>query len=695
MIQMSTMIISIAAIVTLLAGAGYALHQERSRAGLFLFAALTVTALLELFDLLALVVPADAFFWKACALTAESLLPPFWILCSLTFARQSGQRRIGLLLKSTIAATFLFAVFPRILPMKAFFYAPDFPDERLLFLDNAGFFFYIALMACLVIALVNFEITIANASPDAFWKIKFELLGLGTILTVQVFYYSQALLYRSLNMNYLSMRSFLYLVAAALIAYSLACRRGKVHIQISRQAAFKSVVLLSVGAYLLLLGLLGEGLQHFGVYFSRTVTTSLAFLFGIGLMILLFSERIRREIKVGLYKNFYQQKHDYRTRWLSFTEQLSTSRSGEELLQCILSAYCDIFGFNRSALFLFEKNDGGYCKLAEYEMELPDDVIAADNTLVRFMATSGWVISILEDNPRITAEDSRFFREHQIHFVVPLFAGGRLEGFIVLGQPVNSKEVYIFEDYDLMKTIARQASLAIMHQRLSEQATHTREIEAVGNVATFVAHDLKNLVSNLSLIVENAARYIHNPDFQKDMLASLGNTVVKMQNLIGRLRNLGDLDHFKQQHFNLLELAENTAQLVAGSNINVSGTPVIVHADENEIQKVILNLIMNGIESSDPHEPVAIEVGCSDTPFIRVIDNGCGMSARFVRSELFKPFRTTKKKGLGIGLYQCRQIVEAHGGRIEVNSVEGSGSSFTVWFAESADIGAEPNPQGV
>ena len=105
-----------------------------------------------------------------------------------------------------------------------------------------------------------------------------------------------------------------------------------------------------------------------------------------------------------------------------------------------------------------------------------------------------------------------------------------MEGFIVLGQPVNSKEIYIFEDYDLMKTIARQASLAIMHQRLSEQATHTREIEAVGNVATFVAHDLKNLVSNLSLIVENAARYIHNPDFQKDMLASLGNTVVKCRN---------------------------------------------------------------------------------------------------------------------------------------------------------------------
>jgi putative PEP-CTERM system histidine kinase len=276
--------------------------------------------------------------------------------------------------------------------------------------------------------------------------------------------------------------------------------------------------------------------------------------------------------------------------------------------------------------------------------------------------------------------------------VVPLFGGEQLKGFIVLGQPINNKEVYIYEDYDLMKTIARQAYLAIMHQRLSEQVAHTREIEAIGNVAAFVAHDLKNLVSNLSLIVENAARYIHNPDFQKDMLTSLGNTVVKMQTLISRLKNLGDQYHFNQQPVNLLELAERTAHLVVGSRVTVSGTAEIVCVDENEIQKVILNLVMNGIEASVPHEPVAIEVGCTNVPFIKIIDRGCGMTARFLRTDLFKPFRTTKKQGLGIGLYQCRQIVEAHGGRIEVNSEEGRGSAFTVWFANQTDTGAKPHP---
>jgi putative PEP-CTERM system histidine kinase len=469
-----------------------------------------------------------------------------------------------------------------------------------------------------------------------------------------------------------------------MIGYSLTFRRGKVRIQISRQVAYKSIVLLAVGSYLILLGLLGKGMNHFGTFFPRTITISLAFLCGIGLLILLLSEKIRREIKVVLHKNFYQQKHDYRTQWLSFTEQLSTSKSGYELLQRILSAYAEIFSVKGAALFLSEKNRTGYCLQAVHEMDLQENVILFDNSLTSFMATSSWVISIGEDNAEIITEDLQFFKDNLIACVIPLFDGERLEGFIVLGRPVDSKEIFIYEDYDLMKTIARQASLAIMHQKLSEQITHASEIQAIGNVATFVAHDLKNLVTNLSLIVENAARYIHNPDFQKDMLTSLGNTVDKMQKLISRLKNLGEQDHLMPHQVNLLELAETTAQMIVGKKITVSGTAESVCVDKNEIQKVLLNLLMNSIEASKPDDPVSIEVGCSNVPFIRVIDQGCGMSAHFLRTELFKPFRTTKEHGLGIGLYQCRQIVEAHGSRIEVSSSEENGSVFTVWFDNSA-----------
>jgi putative PEP-CTERM system histidine kinase len=297
------------------------------------------------------------------------------------------------------------------------------------------------------------------------------------------------------------------------------------------------------------------------------------------------------------------------------------------------------------------------------------------------------VINVKDENPGIAEENRLFFEQNKISFIIPLFDGERLEGFITLGHVIKNNEVYIYEDYDLMKTIARQASQAISHQRLSEQITQAREMEAIGNVATFVVHDLKNLVATLSLIVDNAGKYMQNPDFQKDMLASLGNTAEKMRVLIGRLKNLGDKSLLNLHPVDLLELSANTAQMVSGGRITVSGNTERVVADGEEIQKVVINLLINAVEASDHEQPILAEVGNDGgAPFIRISDQGCGMSDHFIRTKLFKPFTSTKKQGLGIGLYQCRKIVESHGGRIEVNSLEGGGSVFTVRFPGGTEM---------
>ena len=445
-----------------------------------------------------------------------------------------------------------------------------------------------------------------------------------------------------------------------------------------------------MGLYLVMLGLLGEGMRYFGAYFSRSVTISFAFLVGIALLTLLLSERFRREVKVMLHKNFFQHKHDYRTQWLRFTEQLSTSRSGDELLQRILSAYCDIFGIGEAALFLFVEEQRGYCAAASYEMEPVSRVISPDNSLVRFMRERDWVINVKDQNPEITEENRAFFEHNKISFIIPLYGGERLEGFIILGRVIKNNEVYIYEDYDLMKTIARQASQAISHQRLSEQITLAREMEAIGNVATFVVHDLKNLVATLSLIVDNAAKYMQNPDFQKDMLTSLGNTAEKMRVLIGRLKNLGENSLLNLHPVDLLELAANTAQMVSAGRIIVSGSPEKIMADGEEIQKVVINLLINAVEASDHEKSILAEIGNdAGSPFIRISDQGCGMSDHYIRTKLFKPFTSTKKQGLGIGLYQCRKIVESHGGRIEVSSLQGVGSAFTIWFPAGTEMSPE------
>ncbi len=670
--------ITLLAILSLLVTAIVTMKREMSRPGVFVSIALTVTSLLELCDLCSLVFEKYSPSWKQAALFAEALLPLVWVLAGLTYARQEGPWKIGRLLQFGLVFSGLLILLPLLFPQADFFYAPDFPEERVLFLESTGYFFYMFIMACMVWAMVNFETTLANASPEGLWRIKYDIIGLGTILVVLFFYFSQSFLYRTINMSYLPLRSFIIIVGAGMMLFSQLFRHGTSRVRVSRQAAFKSFILFIIAIYLIMLGLLGEGMKYITAPFQRSLVLAFIFLTVIGLVLLFLSERFRREIKVVLHKNFYQNKHDYRTQWLRFTELLATAKTLDELQQRILSAYCDIFNIGGATLFLYEEGRGGYCMTANYRMDPISDVIATNNSLIKFMKEHTWVINIRDDNSDIIVENGYFFGENSIFFVVPLFEGDRLEGFIALGKSIHTSEVFIYEDYDLMKTIARQASLAIMHQRLSEQVTQAREVEAIGNVATFVAHDLKNLVSNLSLITQNAAKYIHNPDFQKDMIWSLGNTVNKMQILIGRLKNLGEKKALKLSVVDLLEVAKETAREIGGGRVEVSGGSEKVHADREEIQKVFMNLLINAIEASDSEEVVSVEVGLLDSPFFRVTDYGVGMTAEFIRKDLFKPFSTTKKQGLGIGLYQCRQIIEAHSGRIEVHSEEGKGSVFTV-----------------
>jgi hypothetical protein len=104
-----------------------------------------------------------------------------------------------------------------------------------------------------------------------------------------------------------------------------------------------------------------------------------------------------------------------------------------------------------------------------------------------------------------------------------------------------------------------------------------------------------------------------------------------------------------------------------------------VLVDPEQIQKVITNLILNANEATENRGE--IRVGAKEENgwiVLSVSDNGCGMSKEFIENSLFRPFKTTKRQGMGIGLFHSKMIVEAHQGRIEVESEEGKGTTFRV-----------------
>ena len=228
---------------------GALLRKDRSLASHVLFVALLVTAILEGADFCAHYYPENLYSWKQIAIFAESCLAPAWLFYSLVFSRERQLSAVPLLQKIIFPLTLTLIGFALFLPVRRFFYYPDFHVDDMLFLTTTGFYFYVGIMVTLVIALVNLEATLTGAPTASRWKIRLEVVGTGGLLSILIFYYSQGLLYRTLDMHLVPVRSLAIIVAVVLIAYSHMRGGTGVKVVLSRQMAYHSFVLLAIGIY--------------------------------------------------------------------------------------------------------------------------------------------------------------------------------------------------------------------------------------------------------------------------------------------------------------------------------------------------------------------------------------------------------------------------------------------------------------
>lgn len=662
----------------------YLILKQRNIINATLSFSTLLLALIEILDQASIHLSYDPIIFKRFSLSIESLLPATFIFFSLTYARQGPNKSISPPWLAITGIATLFPVIVVLLPMDTLFYAPDLQIEKMLFLGNAGYWFYMGVMIYCIIALMNLEATFSATSGSDRWRIKFEVIGISSILAVLILYFSQGLLYRSINMNLIPIRSGVFIIASILIAYSKIFRATIVRVSVSRYILYRSLTLLTVGLYLLILGLIGEGMRYFDIPFSRDLTIFVAFATGIAMLLILFSEQLRRKVKVFINKHFYRHKHEYRNEWLKFTGRLSSCNAISEVYEAILTTYKETFGLKSASLYLFDKERKRYIRAANHDM--PGDAIElqASQELISYFVERGRVFNPSDGEYIPASEEALFARKISARLMVPLVGNGELKGFVVLGEQLIPEEL-IYEDYDLMKTLAKQATLAILNFKLLEELAETREITAVAKISSFVIHDLKNLTSNLSLLLDNAENYIRDPEFQTDMLETIKNSLIKMKNLIQKLKTIPEKSalNIEFADINILteEVVEEIIKTRQSTNIIYHGSSVMSMVDVEEIKKVILNLILNALDAIDEKGTAEVETGIyGENVYIRIKDNGCGMTEEFINNHLFKPFSTTKKKGLGIGLYQCKQIVDAHSGKIDVMSEDGKGSAFTVYL---------------
>jgi len=253
---------------------------------------------------------------------------------------------------------------------------------------------------------------------------------------------------------------------------------------------------------------------------------------------------------------------------------------------------------------------------------------------------------------------------------------------MTLGEKVEYKPLSI-EEMDLLKTMADQTAGSLLNLKLAEDLRKAKEMEAFQAMSTFVVHDLKNLASTLSLTMQNLPVHLDNPEFRKDAFRMIGESVNQINYMCGHLSELSQRVELKKVETDLNELIASSFDCLNGGNqvfISKDLQPIPnLRIDPEQIRKVMVNLILNANESMVDGGEIRITTEHDDGwVSVSVKDNGTGMSKEFIENSLFHPFKTTKKQGMGIGLFQSKMIVEAHQGRMEVESEEGKGSVFRV-----------------
>jgi putative PEP-CTERM system histidine kinase len=355
-------------------------------------------------------------------------------------------------------------------------------------------------------------------------------------------------------------------------------------------------------------------------------------------------------------------------------------------------------------LWLREHGDrfvlGGVWNASSWRMD-PTSVLA-DPTFVQFLEERQLIVHLGEIATHAERYDGLIVpewatRPERAWLIVPLVHLEWLLGFLVLGHARAARDLN-WEDYDLLKTIGRQAASYLAEHQTARALAEARQFEQFNKRFAFVLHDIKNLASQLSLITANAEKFKGNPDFVDDMVVTVRETVDKMNRLMARIHE-GGREAKAHAAFEIEGVLRQTVARAAAKDRDLSfegdASGVRVVADEDRFAAVVSHLIDNAIEACPTREGrVAVRLTAQGSDaVIEVADNGKGMDPDFVRNEMFKPFKSTKAGGYGIGAYESREFIRELGGNLDVVSAPGKGTTVRIRLPATAATSQDTEAQ--
>ena len=576
---------------------------------------------------------------------------------------------------------------------------------------NMGFFgFNSALLPLLMgLAIALFGLSLTETLYRGYrsaerWGVKYLCLATGGLFAYDIFLYGEGLIFRAIDPAFMDIRGLAQALVVPFLIINI--RRSQVRhfaLGLSQRLVFGSTVVFGAGIYLVIMAVAAFYVRVMGGAWGSAV--QIIFLFAALLLLVTFlmSGSFRAQVRSFLSHHVLADKYDYRGEWLRFSGRLAAAESDESFERRVIRALADIVDSPAGALWSVGDN---HLPIAAAWNLSPTSLSALEMASVEdYLKSRDQVWDLTEDDDDIADAPGACARLLEAlkaipdaWVLIPLLHQHRLVALLLLTRSRSPRDLTP-EDGELLAAAARQAAGLLAEQRLARDLAEARQFERFNQRYAFVAHDLKNLVSQLSLMVKNHERFGERPEFQEDMIETIKSAMARMENVMTRLSggNLGvrEIEGGKSEtgpatnkngaepEAGLVPLLQRLVTKYEDSvdslDLSLSGQSAHCgpRTDCARIETMLSHLLQNAIEATGARGRITVTLRDQDQQMvIEVRDNGPGMEARFIEEELFKPFRSTKNGGFGIGAYQCRVLARELGGELEAISAPGAGTTM-------------------
>jgi putative PEP-CTERM system histidine kinase len=539
-----------------------------------------------------------------------------------------------------------------------------------------------------ILGLIIVENMLRNFGRDEFWSLKFLAIGVSTILGLDLFIAIPEFLTRHRSETLGNARPILLTFLLPLFVMT-AVRNPAAQLRIhsSRKLVFHTATLVGAGILLEGVAIAAYYVRIYGGDTGTVLSVVLGFSGLVFLALIAASSTIRAGIRRFISENFFAYKYDYRVEWTNLILSLAAQAEGDVPLR-VLRTLAELLESPGGAIWIRRGGSQQFAPLAHWSVREELSPLSVDSPEVASVAADDCVLIDLSESEN--SSFAKLWRDHvqSAWLIVPMRHRASLVAIALIDKPRLPRALE-WEDRALIELAALQLALSLAQDDAARALSEGQQLAEFNKRFAFVMHDIKNTIGQLDLLAHNAQLFGADADFRADMGLTLQNAVDKLQNLLaqlkGRRENDDDVMTSSSKSVDVCDLvrkfaAEKQAQGYKISLVaDVPKHPTVWLGNGHGFLNVLEQVFNNAIEATPPNDCVSLKLYCTDKALsVDITDHGSGMSQEFIANELFKPLKTTKKRGFGIGAYQAREVVRTLGGDVSVRSTVGSGTTVSI-----------------